>query len=463
MSEKRLSQESVRELVDSLSPALRAHATRCRQIAEFILTCPRSDRIFLKRMYTEELVLAVSYHDFGKAFLPKNATDLRYCKRQSEKKAYRGHIDRAEEYIRDNSDIWPTEPTSFDRFLMECAVMHHENFDGSGYCRELKESKIPLSARLCAAVNFIDHALDFDNTEVVRIDKVAAALEAAAGRELDARICNLVLKHIGDFEALCRELHEDYKRDPDSHSHLKIRYKSRQTAFEYSPAGYDAEFSLFDTNFGEVGSEVFRAACKGETVVRMDRNVRYRVFNLIEELEEKGVDFGYITLVESAHSLRKADYARQLGRLIADYGIDASHLALGIPEELLYTNPPEIFDTLKALRKLGVRLAIDDFGQLYKTFEVFEEFRFDEIRLSRALIGKLNESNEIFQVVAGLVSVARNLAIDVSYSDVSSVEDERTLASMGVNILSGILYGGAVRADGLENSIKARAGDTVGP
>ncbi len=459
MEEKQLSQEKIGELIASMSPALRAHAARCKLFAEFILTCPGSDRIFLKRMYTEDLLTAVGYHDFGKAFLPKNSTNASFCKKQSEKKAYREHIKKAEEYIKENSDIYPTNATSFDRFLLECSTMHHENFDGTGFGKGLAERGIPLAGRLCAAVNFIDHSLDFDNSGALFFDRLLEDLEAAAGRELDARICKLLIRHRKDFESFCRDMYEDYESNPDSHSHIKILYKAQRAAFDYSPVGYETVVSLYDSNFGEVNSEVFRASCKGETVVKIDRIIRQRIFSQMEALAEKGLDFGRITVVESAHSLRKADYPKQLARLIEDYGIDVKRLTVAVPEEVLYTDPPEIFDTLKAVKSLGVRLSIDGFGELYKTFEVFESFEFDEIRLSNSLMREMSESSDIFHVTAGMVSVARNLAIDVVCSEIASVEDERLMAGMGVNILGGILYGGAVRAEGLEKSIKASVGD----
>ena len=460
MPEKQLSIESIRELVSGLTRTARAHAERCKLIAEFILTCPGSDRIFLKRMYSEKLLLAVGYHDFGKAFIPSTATEYKFCKKQSDKKAYPLHITKAEEYIKENSSIYSSDPASFDRFLLECATMHHESFDGTGFGRGIAERNIPLVARLCATVNFIEHTLDFENSGFANTEKVEAALEKAAGTLLDPRICKLVLRHSADFEALCKDMYEDFRRDPEGHSHLKIRYKVQRDTLDYKNIGYETVVSLFDSNYGEVPMELVRVSAKDAAVVKLDKIMRQRIFSQMEALNEKGVDCGRITIRESAQSLRRSDYPSQLSRLLTDYGIDAGKLTVAVPEELLYTEPPEIFDRLKAVKKLGVRLAIDDFGELYKTFEVFEGFRFDEVRLSTALINKLDE-NDTFQIVAGMVSVARNLSIDVACSEINSVEDESLLAGMGVNILSGILYGAPVRAEEIEN-VKVSAGDAYG-
>ncbi len=459
---KHISEKSVHILYDGFSPSARAHSQRCKTLAEYILTCPGSSRIFLKRMVSEKLVAAIAYHDFGKAFIPKEAVNFRYCESESEQLAYRTHTEKAAEYIHEHSDIYSEEPASFDRFLLECSTMHHEHFDGTGFPNGASERKIPLVGRLCAAVNFIDHVLDFDNSEGLDMERVYKALEEAADKQLDGRICTLLLNHKRTFSEVCRDLYEAFEKDPDARSHIRLKYKGLYSSTDFSHVGYETEAAMYDADLGEVSAVLIRATSGDELALKLDELIRYRTFKAAEEFKEKGIDYKNLTLFESAATINRADYPKQLEEMLLDYGIDAQRITVCIPEEVLYNEPSGILFTLERLRDLGVRVSIDGFGELYKTFEIFERFSFDEIRLSSSFVRGIKESNEAFQVASAMISVARNLSVDVVCSEIASVGDEDMLAGMGVNILGGILYGKAVLAEELNSRLDAKVGDADG-
>ncbi len=450
MSERRLSDEVILDLINEISPAAVAHSQRCRHIAEFILTSPGSQRIFLKRMYSDELLTAISLHDFGKAFIDRECSNKKYCKKASQRKEYRRHIDKAEEYIKANSDVFETEPASFDRFLLDCSTMHHEAVDGSGFNRGAAGRGIPLSARLCAVVDFIDGVLDLDFAKGLNTQKALDELEKASGKTLDPRICELVLRHKITFGEVCEELYAHFRGASEGRTQVVIKYSGIYSAYNYEFIGYDTEAVIRDADFGEVSSEAVKlAAVKTEMGARLGRIIRHRTFNQAEYLSENNVDIGRLAIFESPRALAKKSYVAELQKLLPLYELAPDRLTVRVPEEVILNMPPELEANLLSLRKLGIRLGVDGFGELCRSFDAFEGFKFDEIRLSRNFVERMDDSRERFEAVAGMIAVARNLGMDVVCSDIISPEDENRLVGMGVNRLGGILYGGPMTADEL--------------
>ncbi len=74
------------------------------------------------------------------------------------------------------------------QFLAEAAEIvyaHHENWDGTGYPRNLKGSDIPLGARIVAIVDALDHDKTYDDAR----DEIGRG----AGRRFDPEVVNVFL------------------------------------------------------------------------------------------------------------------------------------------------------------------------------------------------------------------------------------------------------------------------------
>ncbi len=459
MPKIKLLKENIYQLINGLSPSAVGHAARCKKLTEYILSCPGSREVFDKRMYSSDLVSAISCHDFGKAFVVPACVNLRYCETEEEIEAYCKHIEQADEYIKQHSHIYNEEENSFDKFLFECSTMHHEAFNGEGFPEGIEGEDIPQAARLCAVVDFLDNVLELDFIHEIDMQAIEEKLISASGSSLDPNICQLVLQRMDIFKKLCNDMYEEFKRTPATVSRLILKYAGQYSAFDYTLVGCETIASMWDADFGEVKAEIFRAAAaKGDDAIALDNLLRRRTFRQAELFAEQGVDFGRITVFESLQTLEQESYIDILETQMRQYDITADKLTVCVSEELLLSRSEKAYENLKYIRDMGIRLSVDGFGELCKAFDVFEDFKFDEIRLSKALIKQADEARETFEVMMGLVTVARNLGIDVLCSEVNSLEDERLFVGMGVNIVSGMLYGRALTEGEVADTFKRKAG-----
>jgi EAL domain-containing protein (putative c-di-GMP-specific phosphodiesterase class I) len=66
-----------------------------------------------------------------------------------------------------------------------------------------------------------------------------------------------------------------------------------------------------------------------------------------------------------------------------------------------------VVERAKALRVLGIRIALDNIGSGHMGLEIMSKLHLDFVKLDRALVGKAIENTEARGVLAGLIAIAR--------------------------------------------------------
>ena len=135
-----------------------------------------------------------------------------------------------------------------------------------------------------------------------------------------------------------------------------------------------------------------------------------------------------------------------LGRLIEEAGIRAEQLELAMAESLLLQRRDATVARLQALRGLGIRIRIDDFGSRCGLDDL-ARLPVDCVRLSRELTCDVRTAARRKALLKAVIELAKNLGIETFVSDVETVEDENTLADMGCTGLSGAVVSPSMPAE----------------
>ncbi|WP_236181270.1 MULTISPECIES: EAL domain-containing protein [Pseudomonas] len=86
-------------------------------------------------------------------------------------------------------------------------------------------------------------------------------------------------------------------------------------------------------------------------------------------------------------------------------------------------------DVLPRLSELGVKIAIDDFGTEYSSFDYLKTYRVNHLKLSQSLIDSAAQDEGSANTLRAIVNFARDLAIDISAEGVQPDDQGTTLAS----------------------------------
>ncbi|WP_378064671.1 putative bifunctional diguanylate cyclase/phosphodiesterase [Actinoplanes subglobosus] len=143
--------------------------------------------------------------------------------------------------------------------------------------------------------------------------------------------------------------------------------------------------------------------------------------------------------------------------LLAESGLPPSALIVEITESAVMTRPEQSTDRLRAIRALGVRIAMDDFGTGYTSLALLSQLPLDELKLDRAFVMRVHQRQER-AIVEAVARMAGQLGLTSVAEGVEDEQTAQTLVEMGVDLLQGYHFSKPLPADRLTAFIPALAG-----
>ncbi len=177
--------------------------------------CDRIDDSFLR-----DLDRAVPLHDIGKVAIPDRVLLKAGRLTNDEMALMRTHARIGAQTIRTVIDRVPD--VRFLNMAEAIAHGHHEWFDGSGYPRGLRNTAIPVAARIAALADVYD-ALTTKRPykEAMSHEQASAIVTASSGTQFDPDIVEAFVRRQDEFRTLAAELadeteEETQQADPDA-------------------------------------------------------------------------------------------------------------------------------------------------------------------------------------------------------------------------------------------------------
>jgi diguanylate cyclase (GGDEF)-like protein/PAS domain S-box-containing protein len=125
---------------------------------------------------------------------------------------------------------------------------------------------------------------------------------------------------------------------------------------------------------------------------------------------------------------------------LAASGLPARRLELEITESVLMQNTFATLDTLHQLRKLGVRIAMDDFGTGHSSLSYLLSFPFDKIKIDRCFIKGLPDENNSLAIVRAIASLASSLDMTTVVEGVETQQQREMVKALGCTEMQGYVF-----------------------
>jgi diguanylate cyclase (GGDEF)-like protein len=139
----------------------------------------------------------------------------------------------------------------------------------------------------------------------------------------------------------------------------------------------------------------------------------------------------------SRHDLIDDGLADYVAGLLARYGYPAERLTLEITESALVEDPSRVERSVRALRRLGVRVSIDDFGVGYSSMSQLLELAIDELKIDRSFVTGLAADARAQAIVRSAIELARALNLTVVAEGIERPDELSSLRSYGADVGQG--------------------------
>jgi EAL domain-containing protein (putative c-di-GMP-specific phosphodiesterase class I) len=159
----------------------------------------------------------------------------------------------------------------------------------------------------------------------------------------------------------------------------------------------------------------------------------------------------------SAGRVRARGFAAELEETLSRHGLPAERLVLEVTESVALDSDSRTQANLSALRSLGVRLALDDFGTRYSSLSYLARFPVDLLKLDRTFLAGMADEAGQGQLVEGVLQLAASLGVPVVVEGVERADQIAGLTGLGATLGQGFFLGRPMDAEALAERLAAAA------
>lgn len=191
----------------------------------------------------------------------------------------------------------------------------------------------------------------------------------------------------------------------------------------------------------EIGNWVLRAACEQSHAWVIRSRLRLPISVNVSPLQ-----------------LRRPGLAAYVTNLLEETGADPTLLELEVTESALLDADGVAAAEIHALRALGLRVAVDDFGVGYSSLSHLNSLEIDRIKIDKSFVSRVRGQVDNDPVIDTIIAIAKAMNIEVIAEGVECEAQRNFLLSRGCRLAQGFLYGASMSAGELLRDYLGNAG-----
>lgn len=129
-----------------------------------------------------------------------------------------------------------------------------------------------------------------------------------------------------------------------------------------------------------------------------------------------------------------------IAKILAETGLDPHVLELELTESALISDEDSVLNTLYALKKIGIQLAIDDFGMGYSSFSRLKNFPIDRLKIDQSFLRNIEQDSENAAIATAIIAMAESMNMKVTAEGVETDAQLAFLRNKRCHELQGYLF-----------------------
>jgi EAL domain-containing protein (putative c-di-GMP-specific phosphodiesterase class I) len=147
----------------------------------------------------------------------------------------------------------------------------------------------------------------------------------------------------------------------------------------------------------------------------------------------------------SAHQLGAGALPVLVGDVLRTTGLDPARLLLELTESTLASAGAGSEAELEAVQRLGVRIALDDFGSGYSSLEYLGRLPIDVLKIDRSLVERVDVEPQRQEVLRAISNIATKLGVETIVEGIEREEQREALMALGFCRAQGFLFAPPLR------------------
>ncbi|MFO7808736.1 EAL domain-containing protein [Guyparkeria sp.] len=150
-------------------------------------------------------------------------------------------------------------------------------------------------------------------------------------------------------------------------------------------------------------------------------------------------DSGTLSINLSAHSVQEPDMLEFIRQELGEWDVDPARVVFEITETAAIINLDQAERLIAAMRRIGCRFALDDFGGGFLSFEYLRRLNPDIVKIDGRLVEDLSHDPVAAVIVSAIVQVSRVMGAQTVAEWVETDDQHQQVTEMGVDYIQGFL------------------------
>ena len=232
---------------------------------------------------------------------------------------------------------------------------------------------------------------------------------------------------------------------------FQVYYQPQVDARSEKLIGLEALVRWIHPNMGLIPpSKFISLAEENGLIVEIDQWVMKTAMSQIKEWYEKGFLPGTLALNLTLTHLRREDYIELLEKCLEKNAFKPAWLDLEITESEVMKKFEEVISKLEIISDMNIGVTIDDFGTGHSSLSYLKRLPVHKLKIDQSFIKDIPQNEDDAAIVKTIISLAKNLKLDVIAEGVETVEQKDFLIENGCVNIQGYYYGKPMSAEKIE-------------
>jgi len=152
----------------------------------------------------------------------------------------------------------------------------------------------------------------------------------------------------------------------------------------------------------------------------------------------------------SARQLEYDGFVGQLRRALEETGVHPENLEIEITEGVLVSHSELANNALRAIKEMGVRISLDDFGSGYSSLNYLKRFAINVLKIDRSFVMDIGNNSDSEVIVRAVIGLAQNLRLEVTAEGIENISQLQFLKENGCHEGQGFYFSKPISAQQLE-------------
>lgn len=143
--------------------------------------------------------------------------------------------------------------------------------------------------------------------------------------------------------------------------------------------------------------------------------------------------------ISPSHLVSKG-FVEYIDGLIQESNINPNNIILEITEDVMIENFDQVRAIIEKLRRVGLRISLDDFGSGYSSLNYLVKLEIDELKIDKSFVEQIETNNKIDIMFEMIMKLAHNFNLNVVAEGVETSGQYEKLLEMGCHEIQGYYF-----------------------